>query len=222
MTNPFSKLAELQARARAMKSSVIVPSGNGASGNSLALALSRVAAAEKNLEEARSTARATARGAGKTISGLFSESQFVGRGTAERWTDAARSEGFENGKAFAREEITRVMMQSRGLDYETEMKKIRAEQAANTVKWKAYAAQWRAEMEAAGFFAACDAGDFKLAGQIYFEKHPEERRGNAARAILAAATRRDSDPSNERPDPTGLARAIVNSGRRRRNEPEIK
>jgi hypothetical protein len=42
MTNPFSKLAELQARARAMTSSVIVPSGNGRATDPVALALARV------------------------------------------------------------------------------------------------------------------------------------------------------------------------------------
>jgi hypothetical protein len=85
MTNPFSKLAELQARARAMTSSVIVPSGNGRATDPVALALARVSTAERNLEEARSAARAAARAAGQKVSGLFSDSQFVGRGTAERW-----------------------------------------------------------------------------------------------------------------------------------------
>jgi hypothetical protein len=213
--SPFSKLAALYAR---------VPSSNGGNTNSLDLALSRVSVAERNLEEARAATRAAAKREGVKLSGLFS-GQFIMRSTGERWADEARAEGHEAGKAFAREEIIKIMMKSKGLDYETEMKKIRAEQAANTVKWEAYAAQWRAEMEAAGFFAACDAGDFKLAGQIYFEKHPEEFRtnksGNTARAILAAGAKARSDGSNERPDPTGLARAIVNSGRKRRGEKEI-
>ena len=137
MANPFSKLAELQARARAIKSSVILPSGNGANANSLDLALSRVAVAERNLEEARSAARAAARQSGVKISGLFSESLFVSRATAERWTDETRAESYEAGKTFAREEITRVMIESRGLNYEAEMKKIRAELAASRVAFEA-------------------------------------------------------------------------------------
>jgi hypothetical protein len=217
MTNPFSKLAELQARARAIRSSVVVPTPNGVSSSSLDLALARCAAAEKNLEEARLAARTAARAAGRKAAGLFSDSQFVSRATAERWCDEARAEEFENGKAFAREEITRIMIESRGLNYENEMKKIRAEGKAHSAQLDADAARWR--KEAPEFFAACDCGNWKLAGQIYFQKYSErDKSGNAARAILTAAARRDSDGANERPEPTGLAAQIVQAGRKRRGE----
>jgi hypothetical protein len=95
MTNPFSKLAELQARARALKPGVSsVPTVNGESTSSLAFALARVAAAEANLESARVTARAAARQEGVKIVGLFEGSQFVWRATAERWRD----DGIERGR----------------------------------------------------------------------------------------------------------------------------
>jgi hypothetical protein len=72
-------------------------------------------------------------------------------------------------------------------------------------------------------FDAVEAGDLELAGEIYRELFPggtpsDRRSADTARQILAAAARRDSDPSNERPSPEGLAKQIINSGRKRRGE----
>jgi hypothetical protein len=93
MANPLLDVLRARANAIKSKSGVIVPSGNGVNANSLDLALARCATAEANLESARAAARTVARSAGVKISGLFSESQFVMRGTAERWADEARAEG---------------------------------------------------------------------------------------------------------------------------------
>jgi hypothetical protein len=71
-----------------------VPSvGSNGTGGSVTFALERVAVAEKNLQAAREAARAAARKAGVDLAGLFSESAFVARSTAERWRDEARREG---------------------------------------------------------------------------------------------------------------------------------
>jgi hypothetical protein len=201
-----------------------VPSGNGVTANSLDLALNRVRTAEENLESARAAARTAAKADGVKLEGLFSESRFVNRSWAERIADERGAESFQNGKEFAREEIIKIMMRSRGLDYTTEMRKIQTESAARMAYLNEEGARWRAKMKAAGFFAACDDGNYELAGRIYFEQFPEHfsppsRRGDVARQILVAGAKARSTPGNdERPDPQGLAKMIVDSGRRRRGE----
>jgi hypothetical protein len=221
----FDSFVEIARRMASIKSHQGVSNGAQSSVTTLAFVRLRVAKAEAELESAREAMRIAADKAGIERAGLFAESLFVGRATAEKWTDQARSEGYEAGKELAREEIIRVMMRSKGLDYDTEMRKIRAESAARMACLNEEGARWRAKMEKAGFFAACDAGEFTLAGRIYFEQFPEHfspsRSGDLARQILTAAKRRDSDPSNERPSPEGLAKKIINSGRRRRGEKEF-
>ena len=92
--SPFARLAALYSRG---------PS-NGASTNSLDLALSRVAVAEKNLEEARSAARVAARRAGVSGSYLFEATSFIPRSTGHRWRD----EALEQGKAERTQLLIRV------------------------------------------------------------------------------------------------------------------
>jgi hypothetical protein len=206
--SPFAKLAALYSRGP----------NNGASTNSLDLALSRVTVAEKNLEEARSTARAAARREGMRIDGLFGKCSFIRRETGERWADEAAERAHAEGKQLAYCELTKIFCDMNGVDYEDALA-----QAKNSMKVGVeHAERVRAEMR--DVFEAAAAGKLKLAGKILRELFPDGDRRNAqlARQIIAAGARRDSDPSNERPDPTGLAKQIVNSGRRRRGEKEIK
>jgi hypothetical protein len=201
MANPFSKLAELQARARAIKSGASsVPTVNGESTSSLALGLARCAAAEANLESARVTARAAARREGVKISGLFSESQFVMRGTAERWTDEARAEGHEQGA----KEITAA--------YKMML-------APPSGVFAALAVAVRKAIAAGGFKdilgrdkgGAPGAADDPDAAEVAEQARIMAEAKILAEKILAAGERARSDGSNERPEPTGKAKRILDT-----------
>jgi hypothetical protein len=213
-TSPFVKLAALQSR---------VPSNNGGSTDPVALALARCAAAEENLENARGAARAAARSAGKKISGLFSESAFIRRESGERWADEAAGRAHAEGKQAAYEELTRVFCRINGVDYEDAV--ARAKISAKISKEDS--ARKQAEMRNAGFFDAVEAGDLKRAGRILNEllfpggAQSSRRSADTARQIIAAGVRARSDGADERPGPEGLAKLIVNSGRKRRGEKEI-
>jgi hypothetical protein len=201
MTNPFSKLAELQARARAVTSGVIVPSSNGANADPVDMALGRVATAEANLESARAAARTVARSAGVKISGLFSESQFVGRGTAERWADEARAEGRDQGFRETVAAYTRMLAPPSG-------------------EFAALAVAVRKAIAAGGFRsilgkdkAPTDAADSDAA-EAEEQARIEVEAKILAEKILAAGERARSDGSNERPAPTGKAARILAAARK--------
>jgi hypothetical protein len=210
-TSPFVKLAALQSR---------VPSSNSGNANAVDFALSRVSIAERNLAEARDAARVAARQSGVPLANLFGKTQFVARSSGERWADEARAEGHAAGKQCAYEEVTRVFCNMRGVSYEAEM--ARAKIWSKICKKDSERTQ--AKMREAGFYRAVESGDLDRAGRILNELFPVEaqsgRRSAAetARAILAAGERARSDGSNERPDPEGLAKKIIDSGRRRRGE----
>jgi hypothetical protein len=68
-----------------------VPSIGGAP--TLVVALAAVERAEEMLKAARTVARAAARREGESVDGLFSESFFIKRSTAEAWSDRARRAG---------------------------------------------------------------------------------------------------------------------------------
>jgi hypothetical protein len=186
-------------------------SSNGAQSSSvtsLAFVRRRVAGAEAELEAAREAMRVAAAKAGIERAGLFSESLFVGRGTAERWTDEARAEGHEAGKRCAYEETTRAFCLINGHDFDAVMAQVKISGEAVRASSK----RTQARLRAAGFYAAVEANDLELAGQILHELFPggeqsDRRSSELSRQILTAAKRRDSDPSNERPNPEGLARA---------------
>jgi hypothetical protein len=201
--SPFAKLAALYSRG---------PS-NGASSNPVDLALARCATAEANLQSARAAARAAAKAHGVKLAGLFQSSQFVNRSWAERIADERGHEEYEAGKQEAYRELTRIFC---GGNYEAAL----AQAKVSMKVGEKHAGRVQAEMRDAGFFDAVEAGKLKLAGKILRELFPDGDRRNAqlARQIIAAGVRRDSDPSNERPDPTGLAKQIVDAGRKRRGE----
>jgi hypothetical protein len=204
MTNPFSKLAELQARARALKPGVSsVPTLNGASTSSLAFALARVAAAEANLESARVTARAAARQEGVKIVGLFEGSQFVWRATAERWRD----EGIERG----REETTaayKMLLAPPSGEFAELAAAVRRAIAAGGFK-DYLGGKKKGEAPAD---AAADLDPDALAEAEAAAKVEAEAKILAAK-ILAAGERARSDGSNERPAPTGRAKRILDVAR---------
>jgi hypothetical protein len=62
-------------------------------GSSLQAALARVRGAEQALTVAREEARAAARRAAVSLSGLFSDTEYVPRNTADRWVSEARLDG---------------------------------------------------------------------------------------------------------------------------------
>jgi hypothetical protein len=209
----FSKLAALYSR--------VTPS-NGGGSSSLSLTLDRVAVAERNLDEARTAARAAAKREGVSLANLFGETQFIARSSGERWRDEAAARSHAEGKQEAYCELTKIVCNVNGVDYEDAMAQARI--SIEVVKERSKREQ--ARLRSSGFYAAVEAGDLERAGRIHNELFPVEaqsdrRSADLARQILTAAARRDSDPSNERKSPEGLARSIVNAGRRRRGEKEI-
>jgi hypothetical protein len=184
----------------AKRAAMVKGNGNGAHGalrdTTMLFSRQRVAKAEAELEAAREAMRNAADKAGIPRANLFSESLFVARSSAEKWTDEAAARSHAEGKQAAYEEVTRAFCHMRGVSYEREMKLIRAGIANREVEDK----RWRVKMEKRGFFAAIDDGDFELAAKFILKHTPSSNRPETLRA---------------RPDPTGVAKLIVESGRRR-------
>jgi hypothetical protein len=209
------KLAALVARVQGR-----VPSSNGANADPVAMALGRVAAAEANLESARASARVAAKREGVSLSNLFGDCSFIKRETGERWRDEGVAWAHAEGKQEAYSEMARIFCEMHGADYEAAQAHARVSIEASKERSK----RERAEMRNAGFFDAVEAGHLKLAGRILNKLYPPAtqfgRRSTTenARMILAAGAKARSDGSGERPDPEGLAKKIIDSGRRRRGE----
>jgi hypothetical protein len=206
---------------------------------SLASALAAVAQAEDVLATARAVAKSAARRAGKGVKNLFSDGRFVSRASAERWTDSARSAGFNAGMS----QMTDMIIRAQGDD----PPKVRAEMAARTRRDSkaadARSARWNAIMREAGWFDATARGDHAEAGRIMVEMHDvltehdahvlpratiermEREHGGGrtkAAAIIRAGkrARMSADAAGEVPEPEKgtLAEKIIRAGMRRRGE----
>jgi len=170
--------------------------GNGAlpsfGGTSLASALAGVERAEAALAAARALAKSAARREGVAVRGLFEDSRFILRETGERWTDQARREG----------ERTMADIFTRSVDMDATDENSRFRHLAKRLKqiqprdWPGHVAKMHAVL----------AGDYA----------PE----NKGEAILAAGrrARMSADANGEVPEPGGLAKKIIDAGRRRRGE----
>jgi hypothetical protein len=220
--NPFSGLAALRSRAS-------VPSfgGNGA-GDSVNLALQRVAVAERNLQAAREGARSAARQAGVDLVGLFSEGAFIARATGERWRD----EGFEAGRRKGEKVMADIFGRTVATDARDpnskfhhlakRLQKIRPEDWPDHVaKMRGYmnsaGPRWE-RMREAGYFDAVEAGDHEKAAEIYRAANPELSAQSKGEAILAAGrrARMSGDAAGEIPEPQGLAKQIIEAGKKAR------
>jgi hypothetical protein len=193
---PFnSKLAALLARR--VQGGGSVPS----TGMSLAAACVAVERAEQALEGARAQVRAAARREGVKISGLFSESQFVMRGTSERWAEEARAEGHERG----REEVVaayKMLLAPPSGEFAALAQAVRKAIAAGGFKDILGKDQGGAPADAA------DAGAAEAQEQARVTAEAKVR----AEAILAAARLRDSG-GPPLPAPTGKAKRILDAAR---------
>jgi hypothetical protein len=157
----------------------------------LELARSRVAKCESDLAAAREQMRGAAKAAGVKLGGLFAESLFVSRARAEEWCDTARDEG----RAETIAAYARIL-------------------APPTPEEMALGAAVRRAIAAGGFKSV-------LGGDDAASLDSSNAAADLARRILAAGERARSTGENERPEPTGLPRAIVNSGRKRRGLKEL-
>jgi hypothetical protein len=203
----------------------LVPNGN----TSLAEQRQRLRDAERELASARQSMRAAADAAGIARSGLFSDTHFVPRSTADGWYNDGVSEG--------RREVIDALLRASGQDPAKVHAKIAASLKTSRLAAEARAARWKALMTDAGFFAAVADKDFERAGRILAEMHPvltqldahvvprhvAERLGQhpggrvkaTAEGVLRAAALRDRG-GPEPPPPTGLAAKIVEAGRKAR------
>jgi hypothetical protein len=215
-TNPFAGITPFRG------GNGSVPSIGGAP--SLAAALAAVTRAEDALEAARRQAKAVARREGRGVKNLFAEGRFVLRASAEKWCDEARREG----------EKTMAAIFSRNLDEESRDQNSPFRHLAKRLKqiqdWPAHVAEMRAlmdsagprweQMRAAGYFDAIERGDHDEAAAIYRECNPELFGKGAAIVAAGKRARMSADAAGEVPEPGGLAKKIVDSGRRRRGEIE--
>jgi hypothetical protein len=193
--------------------------GNGSvpsiGGTSLASALAEVARAEAGLAAARALARSAAKREHVAVRGLFENSRFVLRETAERWTDQARREGEENMAAIW----------CRNLDTESADETSAFHFLAKRLKkmspadWADHAARMhaaRTDPRNEQARALVEAGEHDAAAAIYAEIF----QGTKADRILRAGARARMSGSDEVPDPEkgSLAAQIVVAGRKRRGE----
>jgi hypothetical protein len=183
--SPFAKLAALYSR-------------NGASTNSLDLALSRVTIAERNLEEARSTARVVARREGVPLANLFGKTQFIARSSGERWADEARVAGAEERTLV----IIKALKAARDPDP-------RYRDAAEALRRGMERGLFDGILGAA--VSTADAADDDD-DEVEAARVEAEARTNAA-AILKAAALRDAGGPRV-PEPAGKAKRILDAARR--------
>jgi hypothetical protein len=222
----------------AFRSRASVPSvgGSNGSGDSVSLALERVALAERNLQAAREAARQAARQAGRSTSALFAECAFIARSTGERWRDDAFSEGQCSGMTL----VTDNLLRAQGRDPD----EVRAEMAERTKRDRKAAdareVRWNAIMRKAGWHDAVAAGDHRRAGRIMVEMHDalteadahvlpratirrmEREHGGggdkADRILSAAKTARMGGPEVPPPERGSFADRVIAAGKKRRNE----
>jgi hypothetical protein len=193
-----------------------LPSLGGAP--SLAAALAGVERAEEMLKAARTVARAAARREGKGIDGLFSESFFIKRSTAEAWSDKSRRAG-EKAMAdiFTRNlDVDAADENSPFQHLARRLKRPGALQAQQQTPEDL--ARWHAKMEAAGAFVAMRAGNVEEAARICAELHREEVGKSKAEKIVRAGqrARMSADAAGEVPEPQGLAKQIIEAGKKAR------
>jgi hypothetical protein len=207
--NPFS-FAALRTRASVPS----VGGGNGA-GDSVSFALERVAIAEQNLRAARDAARAAARQAGRSTSGLFAECAFIGRSTGERWRDEAWSSGERSGLTRMADHLSRAF----GADPAAERAAVKAQLAREAPARAATGSARRQLLRDSGFLAALADGDHDAAAEIYRRITPGTSK---AGAILRAGkrARMSADAAGEVTDPPrgSVADQIIAAGRKRRGE----
>ena len=188
---------------------------------SLAAALAVVERAELALEAARSQAKAAARREGRSVSGLFAEGRFVSRATAEKWTDEARNQGFSAGHRFLSDALSRANRPPDPADPLYHIAKRLERNRAEGVT-PADLARLRDKMEAAGAFAAMQAGDHQRAAEICAEIHREEAgHVTGGRIVRAAArARMSAGAAGEVPEPEkgSFADRVIAAGRKRRGE----
>jgi hypothetical protein len=182
---------------------------------SLASALAAVERAEAALAAARNLAKAVAKREGQSVRGLFENSRFVLRETAERWTDTARREGEKNMAAiFTRDLDTESADENSPFRHLAKrLKKMSSADWADHVA-RMHAARTNPRNEQAR--ALVEAGEHDAAAVIYAEIF----QGTKADRIVRAGARARMSADAEVPEPGGLAKKIIDAGRRRRGEIE--
>jgi hypothetical protein len=179
----------------------------------LAAALSRVSEIEVQLEEARSSARSTARRAGASLENLFGETAFVPRGTAQRWRDEGRAAGGEQRV----QEITRALQAGANPDPKFAAARAWGKEMLHRRRAAGFAddAELSPEQNTALLRGTLVAQDSDAAEAEAQARVTAEAKATAD-AIIQAGERARSDPSDERPLPGGLAGKILKAGERRR------
>jgi hypothetical protein len=160
----------------------------------LDVALGKIAEIERTLEGARDAARATARRAGVSGSYLFGETRFLPRSTAQRWRD----EALERGKAERTALLIRVAEAVKNPD----------------PRFAGVGEALRRGMERGAFNTILGEADPNALDEAEAEAEAAARAKTTAEQILAAGERARRDGANERPEPTGLAKKILDAGRK--------
>jgi hypothetical protein len=145
---------------------------------------------------------------------LFEDSKYILRTSGERWADEARLAGVRTGCDL----IVRGFNMDADPPFQHLVARLKRHEAEGVTP--ADLARLSDRMEAAGAFAAMQAGDIEKAARIVAEFHREETGKVTGARILAAGRRARMDGSNERPLPPkdSLAAQIIAAGKKRRNE----
>jgi hypothetical protein len=185
----------------------------------LASAMARVEAAEQILSAARAAARAAAKAEGKSTRYLFDGHPYVARSSAEKWVDEARAEGWRDGHAFLSDALSRANRPPDPADPLYHIaKRLERNRAAGVTP--ADLARLRDRMEAAGAFAAMQAGDVEKAARICADLQREEAGHVTGERIVRAAARARMSADTEVPLPEkgSFAAKVIAAGKKRRNE----
>jgi hypothetical protein len=184
---------------------------------SMASALAAFERAEAQLEAARAQARAAARREGRSVSGLFGESNFIRRSTGERWADTARNEGWSAGHRFLSDALSRSVS-TEALDEKSPFRHLakRLKQPGAMERQRAVAAK----LEATGFQDALDARDYDEAARILVQVRREEETGHVTGAAIlkAAKDRRMGGPPVPEPPQGSFAQRVAAAAKKARGE----
>jgi hypothetical protein len=178
----------------------------------LAVALDRVAAAERSLEAARTAARDAARREGKRTSGIFSDGAFIPRATALAWCDSARKEGADSAAYDIADALKNPDRRFAKLDTAALAAGLRLFQQRGQHSTAPVSEVERVQAEILAARQPDLSGNRKLGAP--------DNPVDLAAAIHKAAARAKSPTGTADPPPEGnaLSRAIVEAGRKRRME----